>query len=118
MSIIYEDERVICNELGITIKDFYQPLEGDKEILYNEIREVKIKKISPFAGLSQIWGDVSGSLSGDNGGKNYWSAFDLKRIFKSKAIVIDDRKSVKSVITPEDVDTVFQILRERILAVQ
>ena len=115
MAIIYEDERVICNREGIIIKGGYQPLENNKKILYRDISQLKIKRLNPFSGLSQIWGKANSTLQGDTSNRYYWSAFDLKRLFKGKAIVIDDGTLIKTVITPEDVDRVFQILKERSL---
>ena len=115
MAIIYEDERVICDREGIIIKGGYQPLENNKKILYSDICSIKIKRINPLSGLSQIWGKSNSMLQGDTSNKYYWSAFDLKRLFKGKAIIIDDGTLVKSAITPEDTDKVFQILKERSL---
>lgn len=116
MTIIYEDERVICDEEGITIKGFYQPIGDDKKILYADINSLKIKKINPFAGLSQIWGNGDSSLQGSKDTNHYWFAFDFKRLFKNKAIIIDDGSLIKSATTPENVERVFQILQERSLA--
>ncbi|GAB4531515.1 MAG: hypothetical protein Tsb0014_15130 [Pleurocapsa sp.] len=115
MAIIYEDERVICDDEGIIIKGYYQPIDDDKKILYSEISNIKIKKLNPLSGLSQIWGKADSSLQGDTGRKSYWSAFDFKRLFKGKAIVIDEGNLVKSVITPKDIDKVFQILEAKSL---
>ena len=116
MSILYEDERVICDESGIRIKDCYKPLGGDKTILYRDIRSVKIKKLNPLAGLSQIWGKAGDSLQDTSASKRYWFTFDLKRVFKSKAIVIDEGNLVRSAITPDDVERVFDILQAQTIA--
>ena len=118
MTILYEDERVICDHDGIIIKGYYQPLADNKKILYSEIKSIKIKKLNPLSGLSQIWGKANDMLQGNNQTKYYWSAFDPKRIFKGKAIVIDEGNLVISAITPEDTDQVFQILKERALIAQ
>ena len=115
MTIIYEDERVICDDEGIIIKGAYEPLEHNKKILYKDICNLKIQKLNPLSGLSQIWGKANDMLQGDTTNKYYWSAFDLKRLFKGEAIIIDDGTLVKSAITPEDTDKVFQILKERAL---
>jgi hypothetical protein len=116
MNILYEDDRVICNDEALIIKDFYYPLEGEnKKIPYSEIHNIEIRKINFWSGLSQIWGEASGTLQGDTGQKPYWSAFDFKRLFKNRAIAIDDGELVKSVITPEDVDRVFDILKYKTL---
>jgi hypothetical protein len=116
MKIIYEDERVICDDEGITIKGYYQPLDDDKKILYSEINSIRIKRLNPFAGLSQLWGNGDSTLQGSNDTNHYWFAFDFKRLFKSQAIVIDDGNLMKTATTPEDVDRVFQILKAKSLA--
>jgi hypothetical protein len=118
MNIIYEDERVLCDDEGITIKGYYQPLDDDKKILYREINSLKLKRINPFAGLSQIWGNGDSSLQGSNDTNHYWFAFDFKRLFRSKAIVIDDGNLMKTATTPEDIELVFQILKEKSLIAQ
>lgn len=115
MTIIYEDERVICDREGIIIKGCYQPLESDKKILYKDISNLKIKRLNPLSGLSQVWGKANNMLQGDTSNKYYWSALDFKRLFKGKAIIIDDGTLVKSAITPENPEKVFQILKERAL---
>ncbi|MGF1540875.1 MAG: hypothetical protein ACFCU5_10570 [Pleurocapsa sp.] len=116
MNILYEDDRVICNDEALIIKDFYYPLEGEnKKILYSEIHNIEIRKINFWSGLSKIWGEASSTLQGNTGLKSYWSALDFKRLFKNRAIAIDDGQLVKSVITPEDVDQVFTILKQKTL---
>ena len=118
MKILYEDERIICSEHELIIKQFYFPLENHKKIPYSTIHSIKIQNISFWSGLSQIWGEASSMLRGNTGSKSYWSAFDFKRLFKPRAIVIDDGKLVKSVITPDDVETVFNILKHQAIASQ
>lgn len=116
MTIFYEDERVICDDEGISIKGYYKPIEDtDKKILYSQINSIKQQKLNLLAGLSQIWGKANDMLRGNTDTRPYWSSLDFKRIFKSKAIVIDEGNFTKSVITPENVDKVFKILRQKSL---
>ena len=115
MNIIYEDERVICDDEGIIIKGGYEPLENNKKIFYKDICSLEIQKLNPLSGLSQIWGKANDMLQGDTSNQYYWSALDPKRLFKGKAIVIDDGTLIKSAITPDNPDKVFQILKERAL---
>ncbi|MGV2829578.1 hypothetical protein [Myxosarcina sp. GI1(2024)] len=115
MATLYEDERVICDDEGIIIKGYFLPIEEQKKILYSEIRTIKLQKLSLWAGLSQIWGKANAMLRGDTATKTYWSSFDLKRLFKNKAIAIDEGKLVKPVITPEEPETVYRILKAKTL---
>lgn len=116
MTILYEDKQIICDEEAITIKDYYAPLGGDKIILYSQINSISEKKLTIWSGLSQIWGNLTNVKERNNAPKVYWSSFDPKRLFKNKAIVIDDGELVKSVITPDDQAKVFQILQAKAVA--
>ncbi len=71
MTILYEDERVICDDEGITIKGYYQPVGNDKKILYSEIRNIQQKKLSFLSGLSEIWGKVGSILEKNNSQQAY-----------------------------------------------
>ncbi|BAU66086.1 hypothetical protein STA3757_34880 [Stanieria sp. NIES-3757] len=116
MTILYEDKQIICDEEAITIKNYYVPLGGDKIIPYSQINSISEQKLTIWSGLSQIWGNLTNVRERNNAAKVYWSSFDPKRLFKNKAIVIDDGELVKSVITPDDQAKVFQILQAKAVA--
>ncbi|AFZ37919.1 hypothetical protein Sta7437_4454 [Stanieria cyanosphaera PCC 7437] len=116
MTILYEDRQIICDEEAITIKDYYAPLGGDKVILYSQINSISEQKLTIWSGLSQIWGSLTNVNERNNAPKVYWSSFDPKRLFKNKALVIDDGELVKSVITPDNQAKVFQILQAKAVA--
>lgn len=68
-----------------------------------------------MSGLSEIWNKVGSILQQRNSQQVYWAGFDAKRLFKGTAIIIDDGNLVKSIVTPENPDEVFRILREKAL---
>ncbi|WP_036478314.1 hypothetical protein [Myxosarcina sp. GI1] len=115
MAILYEDESVICDDEAISIKGYYSPFGEDRKIPYSEIHNIKLQKLSFWSGLAQIWGKGSGTIKGDRANRTYWSTFDPKRIFGGKAIAIDEGSLVKPLITPEDPDEVYRILRAKTL---
>jgi hypothetical protein len=115
MTILYKDKKVICDDEGITIKGYYQPVANDKKIFYGDIRSLESKKLSLLSGLSEIWNKVGSILQQRNSQQVYWAGFDAKRLFKGTAIIIDDGNLVKSIVTPENPDEVFRILREKAL---
>lgn len=115
MAILYEDERVVCDDEGITIKGYFFPIEDQKKILYSEIRSIKLEKLSFWNSLSHLWGRANSMVRGNSATRTYWSSFDLKRLFKDKAIAIDEGKLVKPVITPEDPEQVYRILQAKTL---
>lgn len=104
MNIIYEDENLICDNFGITIKWYFFPF-GEKKIPYNSIRNVAERSMELFSGQGRIWGmDLSPE----------WFHLDPKRPFKDKCIVIDIGEWIKPTITPENHNRVWQILQEQV----
>jgi hypothetical protein len=111
MKILYEDKQIICDEEAITIKDYYAPLGGDKKIPYNQINSITEKNLSIWSGITQILGNLNDLIRGSSSTKSYWTPLNPKRLFKNKAIVIDDGELVKSVIIPEEQEKVLEILQ-------
>ncbi len=104
MTIIYEDENLIFDDLGITIKWYYFPV-GEKKIPYNSIRNVTERNMAIFSGKGRIWGmDLSPE----------WFHLDPKRPFKDKCLVIDIGEWIKPAITPDNYNIVWQILQEKV----
>ena len=103
MSILYEDQYLVCDDDAITIKLYYFPW-GSKRITYNSIQNIIVKKMTINAGKIRLWGmDFAPE----------WFHWDLERPKKSQCIVIDQGEWVKAAITPEAHDRVLQILREK-----
>jgi hypothetical protein len=101
---LYEDKRIICDDHGITVRQYYFPL-GKKRIAYDEIQWFDQLRIGALTGRYRIWGATD---------PRYWFHLDASRPKKSKAIVIDKGDWVKAVLTPDDPDRVLQILEEKI----
>jgi hypothetical protein len=105
MTILYEDQYLVCDDDAITLHWYYFPI-GSKRIPYSKIRSVKEQEINFWTGAGRIWG---------MGLTPEWFPFDPKRPGKTKCIIIDEGEWVKSVITPEEHERVLQILQERTL---
>lgn len=103
MSILYEDDYIVCDEDALTIHWYYFPI-GSKRIPYTSIRHINEESISFWTGAGRIWGM---GLSPE------WFHLDPKRPSKTRCIVIDDGNWTKSVITPDNHDVVFRILQEK-----
>ena len=106
MSVLYEDYYIICDDDALTINWYYFPL-GSKRIPYQSIRNVQEEKIDFWTGAGRIWG---------MGISPHWFHLDPNRPKKTKCIIIDDGEWVKSVITPDNHNSVLQILQEKVLS--
>lgn len=103
MSILYEDRYIICDDVAVTINDYFFP-QGSKRIPYAEIRKVSEKPLTLFKGKLRIWGmDL----------EPFWYHYDLKRPTKSQGICLDIGELLKPVLTPEDHDAVLLLLKEK-----
>lgn len=96
---LYQDEYIECDRHGITIHWYYFPF-GDKRVEYRDIRSVERINLD-FEGKWRIWG---------MGLVPHWFHLDLQRPQKSMGILVDDGHPIQFVITPKDVDRVWQIL--------
>ncbi|MTF37517.1 hypothetical protein [Cyanobacterium aponinum] len=103
MTILYEDEYIICDDDALTIRCYYFPF-GDKRIPYKKINKVSTQEMTWWTGKTRIWG---GSLS-------YWLNLDPKRPWKDKLIIIDEGELTKPVITPDNPEQVYQILLSKV----
>lgn len=103
MTILYEDEYIICDDDALTILYYYFPF-GDKCIPYKKINQVSTQEMTWWTGKIRIW---DGSLS-------YWLNLDHKRPWKDKLIIIDEGDLTKPVITPDNPEQVYQILLSKI----
>lgn len=103
MSILYEDEYLVCDDDAITIHWYYFPI-GSKRIPYSAIRSVQEGNMDFWTGGGRIWG---------MGFSPEWFPLDPKRPSKTKYIVIDEGIWVKTVITPDAHEAVLRILLEK-----
>ena len=103
MAVLYEDRRIVCDDDAITIHSYYFPM-GSRRIPYITIRTFEEIPIGLFTGQLRIWG---------TGDLRHWFHLDPKRPMKTRALVVDTGQLVKAVITPDDIDRVAAILKEK-----
>lgn len=104
MAILYQDEKITCDEDGLTIKGYYFPLPTEKRVLYSDLEKIEYYPLTTHTGKYKYWG----------GTFKYWLNLDWKRHQKSTGIVL--RQTGKwnvPIITPEHPDTVLKILEEK-----
>ncbi len=98
---LYDDGRIACDGDGLVIRWYY--LWGSKRIRYKDIRSVEKRPLSGVRGKWRIWG------SGDF---VHWYNLDPGRPNKQTAIEIITGGRIIPTITPDDADTVANIIAE------
>jgi len=99
----YDDARVQCTQTAVNLRGYYFPW-GTKRIAYRSIRDVTRVEMGPLRGRARIWGTANAGL---------WANFDPGRPKKKFALILDLGKRVKPFITPNDLDSVEALIRER-----
>jgi hypothetical protein len=99
----YDDGVITCNAEGIEIRRYYFP-SGSKHVKYGQIKGLERIDMSPLKGKWRIWG---------TGNFKIWANLDTKRPHKEVAFIIDNGKSVKPFVTPDDPDAFETVVRER-----
>ena len=105
MAISYEDDTVVLDDAGITIRAYYFPFGGEKRIPYGNIRGVSEKPLTLLNGKWRIWGSQ---------GLRTWFSLDVRRPTKKRAFILDVGKTIRPVLTPDDAVRVAEVLRERV----
>ncbi len=99
----YGDQRVLCTADAVVLRGYYVPW-GSKTIAYSSIRGVRRVELGALRGRARIWGTANPGL---------WANFDPARPKKKFALILDLGKKVKPFITPDDVDAVEAVIRDR-----
>jgi hypothetical protein len=100
--VLYRDENLEISESGITIFHYYFPFGKPKKIAWSEIKEFKRQPLTVFVGKYRAWG---------MGFQLYW--FNMgDRLDKKEFISIDTGKLIKSAVTPNDVNRVFELIQQ------
>jgi hypothetical protein len=99
----YDDGIIRCDEEGIEIRRYYFP-SGTKHVKYGQVKGLARIDMSPLKGKLRIWG---------TGNFKIWANLDTKRPHKEVAFIIDNGKSVKPFVTPDDPDAFEAVIRER-----
>lgn len=96
-------------EVGVVFRDdvleirHYYPW-GSKEVPYTSIVGVQRVALTALRGRARIWGTAN---------LGYWANLDTKRPSKKEGLVLDLGKRIKPFITPNDLDRVEALIRER-----
>ena len=102
MADSYHDKGIICGSDTVEIRHYY--LWGSKKVPYSSIVAVQRVTLTALKGRLRLWGTANMA---------YWANLDTKRSSKQEGLVLDLGKRVKAFITPDDVDRVESLLRER-----
>jgi hypothetical protein len=102
--VLYSDAIVRMREDGVVINRYYWPA-GRKRIPYDEIRSFDTRPLKAWHGQYRVQGI-------DHRGR--WYSRDRHRGEKDLAIDLDVGGLIHPVLTPNDVDTVIEILEGRI----
>jgi hypothetical protein len=102
MANLYRDRWITCTEDAIVINWYY--LWGRKTIPYSAIRAAQRVHMSALRGKWRIWGTSD---------PRYWASLDPGRPHKETGLVLDLGRTVRPIITPDDVPAVEEIIKER-----
>ncbi len=91
-----------CDDQNLILRHYYP--WGAKTIPFTSIVGVQKVTLSPMRGQMRIWGSCNIKL---------WSNLDGQRPKKSTGLILDIGKRVKPFITPDDVEKVDKIIREK-----
>lgn len=99
--ILYEDETIQLTKHFLKIYKYFYPLKKEKIIYLNQIKKIKIFKLSRLTGKYKFFG-LNWDLS--------WYHLDSKRPTKELGIKIDVGSLIKIVITPNKTQEVVDLL--------
>jgi hypothetical protein len=102
MTELFKEDGIVCDDSSITLRHYYP--RASKTIPYTSIKAVQRVTLSPSRGRARLWGSANIHL---------WANLDTKRTRKSEGLILDVGKRVKPFITPNDVDALETLLREK-----
>jgi hypothetical protein len=102
MSENYQEPGIVCGDAALKIRHYY--LWGSKAVPYSSIKGVQRVALAALKGRARIWGTAN---------PGYWANLDAKRPSKKEGLVLDIGARIKPFITPDDLDRVEALLRER-----
>jgi hypothetical protein len=103
MAELYRDRWITCTDDALRVRAYYFPW-GTKTIPYRKITGLRRVAMGTFTGRMRIWGTAQ---------PRYWASLDPKRPGKAEALILDLGGTVHPLLTPDDVDAVVGIIRER-----
>jgi hypothetical protein len=98
----YQEVGVVFRDDVLEIRHYYP--WGSKKVPYQSIVGVQRVALSALRGRARIWGTAN---------PGYWANLDTKRPTKKEGLVLDLGKPIKPFITPNDLERVEALLRER-----
>lgn len=96
----YRDAWITCTDDRIRIRGYYFPW-GTKTVPYTAINEVRRVAMGPLTGQFRVWGSANWKL---------WASLDPHRMRKSEGLILDLGRTVRPIITPDDVPAVVAVL--------
>jgi hypothetical protein len=102
MTDLYRDKYISCTEDGIDVRWYY--LWGPKHIPYSHIVSARIVTLGPLTGKYRIWGTSN---------PRYYASLDPGRPHKDKGVILDLGRSVKPLLTPDDVPAFTRVLIDK-----
>ena len=93
---------ITCTGDAIVVRWYY--LWGTKRIPYTAIKSARLVTLAPLRGRGRIWGTAN---------PQYWASLDPGRPAKSSSIIVDTGGAVQPFLTPDDVNAVAAIIKER-----
>lgn len=101
--VLYDDGRVRLDTHGLTLRRYYFPTGRSKSLVYDQIRAVHTHPLTWLSGRGRGWG---------TGHPRHWLPLDLGRFRKRVLVVLDVGRWVRPAFTPDDPDTVVELLRQ------
>lgn len=100
---LYRDRFIECTDDELIVRWYYFPF-GTKHIPYSAVNSFQRVELTAFHGKGRIWG---------TGNLRYWASLDPSRGRKSLGLTLDLGKAVQPFITPDDADTVAEIIANK-----
>jgi hypothetical protein len=100
----YRDRWITCTDTHVVVRGYYFPTGRSRRIPYREIASVTSVPLRTLRGRWRLWGTAS---------PRYWAHLDPGRPRKTGALVLDLGRRIRPVLTPDDPDTVRDIIDAR-----
>jgi hypothetical protein len=85
----------MLDEHGITLRHYYFPMAAAKHIPYDRVHGAEVRAMGWLTGKARIWGTARLS---------FWLPLDLRRMRKSRLVVLDLGRRVQPAFSPDDPD--------------
>ncbi|MEO9181398.1 MAG: hypothetical protein ABI298_07085 [Acidimicrobiales bacterium] len=102
MSVLLSEQTIICDDENLILRCYYP--WGAKTLPFTSIVGVQKVTLTPMRGQLRIWGSCN---------VKFWANLDGRRPKKSTGLILDIGKKVKPFITPDDIEKVDRIIREK-----